>query len=269
MRYDYTVGAAFRSIDRHHEGKVSTYNLGTFLRSVGHFAGEHELLAIVRRMDTDGNCFLNFSEFSDFMQAGPAAPVKLPLPPPMVPLPVPRGMPMLIPDPLLVPVPSFRYLSPIERVRIRAASPIRDLLSLPVRPRSVYRSPVRMPHPLAPVPVYMPSPRRVPSPVRAPLYVTHSPVRPLFAPPLVCRSPVRPLYAHPLVGHSPVRPLYAPPLVCHSPVRPLYAHPLLAHSPVRSLYAPPVLPVSPSHSSPHRKPILQLPEEDQLISSMK
>jgi hypothetical protein len=238
VRYDYSLGAAFRSIDRHHQGRVDTHNLGAFLRSVGHFAGEHELLAIVRRMDTDGNCSLSFSEFSDFMAAGVPAPAlplpihSLPLPPPVHVLPHPALLPHpadLLPlprDPLLLHSASYRYLSPVEKARIRAASPLRDPILLP-RPRSVYRSPVRMPLPAA-VPLYVPSPRRY--------------------------SPVRPVY------HSPIRPIY------HSPVRTLY------HSPIRPAYVPlphPVLVASPSHLSPSRKPILHLPEEDHLVSSLK
>ena len=241
VRYDYSLGAAFRSVDRHHQGKIDTHNLGAFLRSVGHFAGEHELLAIVRRMDTDGNCSLSFSEFSDFMAAGVPAPAlplpvhSLPLPPPVHLLPphpldvLPLTHPATLPlhhDPLLFASASYRYLSPIAKARLRAASPVRPVL-LP-RPRSVYRSPVRVSLP-APLPVYVPaSPRRY--------------------------SPVRPIY------HSPIRPIY------HSPVRTLY------HSPIRPAYVPlphPVLVASPSHLSPSRKPILHLPEEDHLVSSLK
>ena len=52
---DYTPTAAFRSVDRHSSGTISTVNLGDFLRNNGHFATESELLAIIRRIDTDGD----------------------------------------------------------------------------------------------------------------------------------------------------------------------------------------------------------------------
>lgn len=55
VRYDFSSLAAYRSIDRYNDGRINTFNLGTFLRSTGHYAGETELLAIVRRMDTDGD----------------------------------------------------------------------------------------------------------------------------------------------------------------------------------------------------------------------
>jgi len=53
IRYDYSSLAANRSIDRYNDGRINTFNWGTFLRSCGHYASEAELLAIVRRMDTE------------------------------------------------------------------------------------------------------------------------------------------------------------------------------------------------------------------------
>lgn len=62
-RYDYNPLAAFRSIDRYNIGRIDTVNLGTFLRANGHNAAEIELLAIIRRLDTDGDACLDFNEF--------------------------------------------------------------------------------------------------------------------------------------------------------------------------------------------------------------
>ena len=70
VRYDYSSLAAYRSIDRYNDGRINTFNLGTFLRSVGHYAGEAELLAIVRRIDTDGDAQLSYSEFAEFIRSG-------------------------------------------------------------------------------------------------------------------------------------------------------------------------------------------------------
>ena len=69
IRYDFSSLAAYRSIDRYNDGRINTFNLGTFLRSVGHYASETELLAIVRRMDTDGDAQLSYSEFAEFIRS--------------------------------------------------------------------------------------------------------------------------------------------------------------------------------------------------------
>jgi Ca2+-binding EF-hand superfamily protein len=69
IRYDYSSLAAYRSIDRYNDGRINTFNLGTFLRSCGHYASETELLAIVRRMDTDGDANLAYSEFAEFIRS--------------------------------------------------------------------------------------------------------------------------------------------------------------------------------------------------------
>lgn len=69
IRYDFSSLAAYRSIDRYNDGRINTFNLGTFLRSVGHYASETELLAIVRRVDTDGDAALSYSEFSEFVRS--------------------------------------------------------------------------------------------------------------------------------------------------------------------------------------------------------
>lgn len=55
IRYDYSLLAAYRSIDKYNDGRIDTFNLGSFLRACGHYASEHELLQIIRRIDTDGD----------------------------------------------------------------------------------------------------------------------------------------------------------------------------------------------------------------------
>lgn len=79
MQYDYSPFAAFRSIDRYNSGRMDTVNTGSFLRQNGHYASEMELLAIIRRIDTDGDAILNYSEFAEFVRRaypspGPARP---------------------------------------------------------------------------------------------------------------------------------------------------------------------------------------------------
>lgn len=63
MRYDYSTYSTFRSIDRFNDGFIDTYNLSTFLKNIGYYATEKELLAIIRRIDTDGDAKISFSEF--------------------------------------------------------------------------------------------------------------------------------------------------------------------------------------------------------------
>merc|ERR1712166_1184691 len=70
--YDYSSFAAFRSVDRYNSGRIDSVNTGSFLRANGHYASEMELIAIIRRMDTDGDASVNFTEFSEFVRRGSA-----------------------------------------------------------------------------------------------------------------------------------------------------------------------------------------------------
>lgn len=126
-RYDYTIAAAWRSVDRHHDGRIDTFNLGAFLRSCGHYAGERELLSIIRRLDTDGDARLSFAEFSEFMRGSGPVPVVLPHPVYVSPVrhyPSPVR-PVIYASPVRV--------APIPRAtsapRIRAGSPVRSIHS--------------------------------------------------------------------------------------------------------------------------------------------
>ena len=66
-RYDYSPLSAFRSIDRYNVGRIDTVNLRTFLRANDVVPHELDLLAIIRRIDTDGDACLDFNEFSEFL----------------------------------------------------------------------------------------------------------------------------------------------------------------------------------------------------------
>jgi len=74
VRYDFSTLSAYRSVDRYNDGRIDTFNLGSFLRSCGHYATETELLAIVRRIDTDGDARLSYSEFSEFLRSSNPSP---------------------------------------------------------------------------------------------------------------------------------------------------------------------------------------------------
>jgi hypothetical protein len=82
----YSSLGAFHDIERY-EGKIDTVNLDGFLRAMGHFASDIELLSIIRRMYADGDATVSFTEWSDFLR--PIASLAPPLPPP-VPAYIPR-----------------------------------------------------------------------------------------------------------------------------------------------------------------------------------
>ena len=69
---DYTPAAAFRTIDGNSNELaptrvIDTGNMDRFLRSHGHIATDLELLAIIRRMDTNGSMTIDLEEFEVFL----------------------------------------------------------------------------------------------------------------------------------------------------------------------------------------------------------
>ena len=68
MRYDYSTYAVFKTLDYDADGELTSYDIGLFLKKNGHYASERELMAIIRRIDTDGDAKLNYEEFSDFLR---------------------------------------------------------------------------------------------------------------------------------------------------------------------------------------------------------
>ena len=68
QRLDYSTYAAFRTVDRYNEGNINTVNLQDFFRAFGNYLVEHEVFAVIRRIDTDGDARLSFDEFADFFK---------------------------------------------------------------------------------------------------------------------------------------------------------------------------------------------------------
>lgn len=65
----YSAFAAFNTVERYtRSGVLNTVNIGDFLRSQGHYASETELVAIVRRIDTNGDCTISSGEFAEFLR---------------------------------------------------------------------------------------------------------------------------------------------------------------------------------------------------------
>lgn len=67
VRFDYTPLAAFRSIDRYAIGRLDSINIGAFLRAQNVGYNELEIMAIIRRIDTDGDACISFNEFSEYL----------------------------------------------------------------------------------------------------------------------------------------------------------------------------------------------------------
>ena len=68
QRYDFSVGAAFKSIDDWNYGYLDKANIKRFLRQTGHIASKNEIISIIRRFDTDGDAKVNLEEFTDGMK---------------------------------------------------------------------------------------------------------------------------------------------------------------------------------------------------------
>jgi hypothetical protein len=68
-RPSFSPCLAFRTVDRYRVGQVDCVSLGAFLRSNGYNPSEMELLAIIRRIDTNGNATINERELTDFLRA--------------------------------------------------------------------------------------------------------------------------------------------------------------------------------------------------------
>ena len=63
--YDFSVQLAFKAIDDWNFNQIDFKNLRRFLRNVGYLASKQELIAIIRRIDTDGDSKLKIDEFSE------------------------------------------------------------------------------------------------------------------------------------------------------------------------------------------------------------
>lgn len=68
MQPDYSMAAAYRTIDRYGEGTIHTANLQEFLRSYGTYLVDQEVFAAIRRVDTNGDARISFDEFADFFK---------------------------------------------------------------------------------------------------------------------------------------------------------------------------------------------------------
>ena len=109
VQYDYSTSGCFRSVDRYNQKVIDTVQLGTFLRTHGHYTNEMELIAIIRRIDTNSDASIDYSELADFLK--PLFPS--PAPPSRSFMTTPIGRP-LSPDP---------YSSPLRASFVRSSGP--------------------------------------------------------------------------------------------------------------------------------------------------
>lgn len=63
--YDFSVAVAFKAVDDWNYNYIDFKNLRRFLRNMGFLASKQELIAIIRRIDTDGDSKLKIDEFSE------------------------------------------------------------------------------------------------------------------------------------------------------------------------------------------------------------
>ena len=69
MRYDFTLYSAFRTIDRDNDGFITLDNMKSFFRTQYSYLTDKEILCIIRRIDTDGDAKISYSEFSDLFRS--------------------------------------------------------------------------------------------------------------------------------------------------------------------------------------------------------
>jgi Ca2+-binding EF-hand superfamily protein len=63
QRHDWTLNRAFASVDTGHEGFITYSSLVDFLRSNGYNPSENEVVAIIRRLDSDADQRVGYDEF--------------------------------------------------------------------------------------------------------------------------------------------------------------------------------------------------------------
>lgn len=65
--YDFSTYAAFRTIDVFSDRFITIDNLKLFYRDQFQYLSEQEALAVIRRIDVDGDAKVSYTEFSDFI----------------------------------------------------------------------------------------------------------------------------------------------------------------------------------------------------------
>jgi Ca2+-binding EF-hand superfamily protein len=64
-RHDFSTYACFRAVDDRSEGDVNPDNIRSFIKNNGYYPSEDEVIAVVRRLDVDADCKINYAEFCE------------------------------------------------------------------------------------------------------------------------------------------------------------------------------------------------------------
>lgn len=64
-RHDFSTYACFRAIDELNEGEVNLDNLRSFLKRVGHYPTEDEVVAVIRRLDCNADSCVSYADLSE------------------------------------------------------------------------------------------------------------------------------------------------------------------------------------------------------------
>jgi Ca2+-binding EF-hand superfamily protein len=62
-QYDFNIQAAYKVIDDWSYGYLDSRNIRRFLRNTGVLLSKHELFALIRRIDLDGDAKISYEEF--------------------------------------------------------------------------------------------------------------------------------------------------------------------------------------------------------------
>ena len=65
---EYNPSSSFAQVDVYRSGVLNTINVGDFMRSQGTYLSELELVAIIRRIDSDGSCSITLREWEEFVR---------------------------------------------------------------------------------------------------------------------------------------------------------------------------------------------------------
>ena len=64
-RHDFSTYGCFRAIDDLNDGDINPDNLRTFFKNNGYYPSEDEVMGVIRRLDTDADCKVNYQEFCE------------------------------------------------------------------------------------------------------------------------------------------------------------------------------------------------------------
>lgn len=64
-RHDFSTYGCFRAVDDLNEGDINPNNLRSFFKNNGYYPTEDDVIAIVRRLDLNADCKVNYAEFCE------------------------------------------------------------------------------------------------------------------------------------------------------------------------------------------------------------